>query len=64
MKKIYDIHFWLTSACNSKCETCRMWQNKDVEEIPFDVVKSIIDSEFVKNADEVQAVKEAELLEV
>jgi MoaA/NifB/PqqE/SkfB family radical SAM enzyme len=47
MVEIYDVHFWLTNLCNSKCNTCEMWKNKNKKEIPLDVVKSVVESESI-----------------
>lgn len=45
------IQFYLTNICNSKCNTCQIWQNKNKQEIPVEKVEQIIrefpDADFV-----------------
>lgn len=36
------IQFYLTNMCNSKCKTCSIWKNKNIEEIDIERVKEIM----------------------
>ncbi len=35
------IQFYMTDICNSRCNTCHIWENKDLHELPSDLVASI-----------------------